>query len=214
MRLPHSSRRVDLAGPAGRLEALLELPKDGPVGAGVVCHPHPLHGGTLHNKIVYQVAKGLVEAGVASLRFNFRGTGLSSGVHDEGRGEAEDVAAALDLLADRFPAAPQVVAGFSFGALVGLRVARSRPDVRALVGVGVPLSHGSFEFLLGETRPLLLLHGSEDPFGLLEDVQRLAAEIGPTARLHVVEGTGHFFEGHVPAVREVVREFCAAHIGE
>ena len=212
MGVPHSSRRIDLAGPAGRLEALLELPEGDLVGAGVVCHPHPLHGGTLHNKIVYQAAKGMVAAGIASLRFNFRGTGISAGEHDEGHGEAEDVVAALRLLAGRFPAAPQVVAGFSFGALVGLRVARSLPDVRALVGIGVPLSHGSFDFLLGETRPLLLLHGSEDPFGAVDEVRRLAADIGPTARLHVIEGTGHFFDGHVPVVREVVRQFCTAHI--
>src|SRR5579863_2757718 len=119
----HESRNFFLAGPAGRLEAILWSPSAGsPAMAALVCHPHPLFGGTMHNKVVYQAAKSLDALGLAVLRFNFRGTGLSAGTHDRGRGERGDVIAALDFLAKEFPAKPLLVAGFSFGCFVGLRV--------------------------------------------------------------------------------------------
>ena len=167
----------------------------------------------MHNKIVYQAAKGMVEAGLVGLRFNFRGAGDSEGVHDAGRGEQDDVAAALELLEQRFPGLPQVVAGFSFGATAGLRAAGTRSQVKALIGIGLPLEHASFDFLLEETRPLLLIHGDNDPFGPVDELRKLAADIGPSVRLHVMEGTGHLFEGRVSTIRDLVREFCAAHVG-
>lgn len=207
--LAPSSRRIDLAGPAGRLEALLEPPVGEPAGAGVVCHPHPLHGGTMHNKVVYQAAKGLVAARMAALRFNFRGVGRSEGVHDAGRGECQDVGAALDLLEDRFGPVPVVAAGFSFGAMVGLRTARSRPEVAGLIAMGLPLAHDSFDFLRSETRPLLVLQGENDLYGPVSDVHALVAGLGPAVQFRVIPGVDHFFTGKVDTVREIVTEFCA-----
>lgn len=214
LELAPTSRRVDLVGPAGALEALLEVPEGPLKGAGVVCHPHPLHGGTMHNKIVYQAAKGLVDAGCAALRFNFRGTGRSAGEHDGGRGERTDVAAALALLRARFAAAPQVVAGFSFGATVGLRAASTEPQVVALIGIGLPVQSASFEFLEDERRPTLILQGEEDPFGPLDRVRTLAAAMGEHVLLQVVPGAGHFLDGQTDRVREAVRTFCSSNLGE
>src|SRR5579863_10283410 len=115
-------RKLFLAGPAGRLEALMwTAPAGGPAFVAVVCHPHPLYGGTMHNKVVFQAAKRLHDFGVPVLRFNFRGAGLSEGAHENGRGEQEDVRAALDYLAGEFPGRPILLAGFSFGSSVGLR---------------------------------------------------------------------------------------------
>ena len=124
-------RTVNLNGTTGRLEALLWTSRlDNPSVVAVVCHPHPLFGGTMHNKVVYQAAKTLHRRGMAVLRFNFRGVGLSEGAHDKGRGEADDVRAALDYLAAEFPSRPILLAGFSFGAWVGLRVGCEDSRVR------------------------------------------------------------------------------------
>jgi alpha/beta superfamily hydrolase len=200
---------VALQGPAGSLEALLEEPGAAPRGAALFCHPHPLHGGTLHNKVVYRAAKGAVAAGLATLRFNFRGVGRSEGSHDGGRGEREDAAAALDLLAARHPGLPLLAAGFSFGAAVALAAAAADARVGARIGIGLPLRHASFDYLGGDARPLLLLHGAQDEFGPVDEVRALAARLGPTARLVVVDGVGHFFAGSLTRVTETVQDFCA-----
>src|SRR5260370_36980071 len=139
-------RTFFLPGPAGRLEALLwDIPERGDIArpplAAVVCHPHPLFGGAMHNKAVYQVAKTLHRFGLPVLRFNFRGTGLSEGAHDDGRGEQDDVRAALDFLAGEFPGVPLLLAGFSFGAWVGLRVVCADPRVTALIGLALPVAN-------------------------------------------------------------------------
>ncbi|MFQ5670519.1 MAG: alpha/beta hydrolase [Acidobacteriota bacterium] len=205
---PPTNRAVDLVGPEGALEALLEEPPADLVAAAVVCHPHPLHGGTMHNKVVYRMARGALAAGVAALRFNFRGVGRSRGSHDGGRGEQEDVKAALDFVARRFPQVPLLAAGFSFGAGVALRAGVADPRVRALVAAGTPLSRTSFDFLRRDHRPVLFLHGEQDEFGPLEEVRALARELGPRARLVVVEGVGHFFAGQLERVKEEVCQFC------
>src|SRR5215468_9266691 len=128
-----------LEGPAGRLEALLNAGTDNATHAALVCHPHPLFGGTLHNKVVFHTMKALNSFGFPVLRFNFRGTGLSQGEHDHGNGEVEDVRTALDWLEREFRL-PLILAGFSFGAAVGLRAACPDPRVRALVSLGTPIS--------------------------------------------------------------------------
>jgi len=132
-----SIRSLLLAGPAGRLEALLNAGSQNATNAAVVCHPHPLYGGTLHNKVVFHAMKALNSFGFPVLRFNFRGTGLSEGEHDKGNGEVEDVRAALDWLGREF-ALPIIFAGFSFGAAVGLRAAYADDRVRALIALGLP----------------------------------------------------------------------------
>jgi alpha/beta superfamily hydrolase len=135
----HESRNIFLEGLAGRLEAILWKPVARPPLAALVCHPHPLFGGTMHNKVVYQAAKSLDALSLPVLRFNFRGAGLSGGAHDRGRGEEEDVSTALDFLAGEFPGIPLLVAGFSFGCWVGLRVGCADERVRELIGLGTPV---------------------------------------------------------------------------
>ena len=134
-----SNETFDFRGPAGRLEAILVLPETPPVAAAVVCHAHPLHGGMMHFKVVFRAAKALQSAGLAALRFNFRGVGRSEGAHDHGAGEQEDARAALFELQDRFPGLPLVLGGFSFGSVVALRVAARDPRVRAVFALGYPL---------------------------------------------------------------------------
>src|ERR1051326_5967971 len=136
-------KHVDIPAPHGRLEGLLRLPDEAaepPRLAAVVCHPHPLFGGTMHNKTVFRLATALNEVGIPTLRFNFRGVGLSSGSYDEGRGEQDDIRSALDELEQRFPNVALCVAGFSFGAWTGLAVGCAEARVRQLVGVGVPVA--------------------------------------------------------------------------
>ena len=155
-----------LNGPAGRLEAILWRPRARAFSmAAVVCHPHPLFGGTMHNKVVYQAAKSLDAFGIAVLRFNFRGTGLSEGKHDRGEGERSDVRAALDFLATEYPEIPLLVAGFSFGCWVGLRVGCEDARVRLLIGLGPPVNNADFSYLAHCKKPKLFVLGANDIYG-------------------------------------------------
>jgi alpha/beta superfamily hydrolase len=148
MTTAHDSRTFFLEGPAGRLEAILWKPQSSaPPLAALVCHPHPLFSGTMHNKVVYQAAKSLDALGLPVLRFNFRGAGSSAGSHDGGRGEQQDVRAALDFLAREFPDVPLLLAGFSFGCWVGLRVACADERVADLIGLGTPVNNADFSYL-------------------------------------------------------------------
>ncbi|HET9994299.1 MAG TPA: alpha/beta fold hydrolase [Candidatus Acidoferrum sp.] len=197
MSTAHDSRNFFLDGPAGRLEAILWTPSSAarPPLAAVVCHPHPLFGGTMHNKVVYNTAKALDALGIPVLRFNFRGAGLSAGEHDRGRGEKEDVRAVLDFLATEFPGVPVLLAGFSFGASVGLRVGCERPRVSHLIGLGIPVNNTDFSFLRECAKPKLFVHGSNDEFGAIEKVRALIPSIPGENHLVVVEGVDHFFAG-------------------
>ena len=199
MTASHDSRNFFLQGPAGRLEAILWTPSAPPRRrprlAAVVCHPHPLFGGTMHNKVVYQATKSLAALGLPVLRFNFRGAGLSAGEHDRGVGEQDDVRAALDFLAKQFPGVPLLLAGFSFGAWVGLRVGCEDPRVARLIGLGVPVNSSDFSFLRTSNQPKLFVHGSADQFGAVEEVQRLVASLAGENSLIVVKGADHFFTG-------------------
>jgi alpha/beta superfamily hydrolase len=193
----HASRNFFLEGPAGRLEAILWTPSGAarPPLASVVCHPHPLFGGTIHNKVVYKTAKSLDALGIPVLRFNFRGAGLSAGVHDRGRGEQGDVRAALDCLASEFPGAPLLLAGFSFGAWVGMRVGCEDPRVSHLIGLGIPVNSTDFSFLLQCNKPKLFVHGSKDEHGAIDKVRALIPTLPGGNHLVVVEGVDHFFSG-------------------
>ena len=191
----HDSRNFFLEGPAGRLEAILWKPvgTERPALGAVVCHPHPLFGGTMHNKVIYEAAKSLDALGIPVLRFNFRGAGLSGGEHDGGRGEKEDVRAALDFLAAEFPGVPLVLAGFSFGASVGLWVGCSDPRVSHLIGLGIPVNSVDLSFLRQCSKPKLFVHGSNDEHGSIEKVKALIPTLPGDNRLVVVEGVDHFF---------------------
>src|SRR5512138_2277387 len=140
--MPRRIESLMIDGPAGRLEALLEEPEHGdPVEAALVCHPHPQHGGTMHNKVVYRIARGLRKAGCVVLRFNYRGVNLSDGAYAGGEGELDDAAAALEVLLDRYHTLPLTLAGFSFGSRIALRLGCEHPIARRIVAVGFPTTY-------------------------------------------------------------------------
>jgi len=197
MNTSHDSRNLFLEGPAGRLEAILWKPVDAkrPPLAALVCHPHPLFGGTMHNKVVYNTAKSLDALGLPVLRFNFRGAGLSAGEHDRGHGEKDDVRTALNFLGSEFPATPLLLAGFSFGAWVGLRVGCEHPRVAYLIGLGIPVNSTDFSFLHQCAKSKLFVHGSNDEFGAIDKVKALVPTIPGENHFVVVEGVDHFFSG-------------------
>jgi alpha/beta superfamily hydrolase len=183
-----------------------ELPV-GPPRVALVCHPHPQYGGTLGNKVVSRVAKAALQAGLPTLRFNFRGVGKSRGTFAGGVGEREDLRAALDYLQGRFPEAPVCLMGFSFGAWVGLTVGASDPRVGALVGLGVPVATADFSFLRGFSKPKLIIQGTRDEFGPRDQVEALYNSLAGPKQIHWVQDADHFFTGQLAEVQTVVREF-------
>ena len=208
-----SIRSLFLDGPAGRLEALLNAGTDNATHAALVCHPHPLFGGTLHNKVVFHTMKALNSFGFPVLRFNFRGAGLSQGAHDQGNGEVDDVRTALDWLDAEYHL-PLLFAGFSFGAAVGLRAACSDARVRAAIGVGtpvVPVAEATEEprvyaldFLKDCAKPKLFVSGGRDQFGPRAKLEALVASLAEPKELVLIEGADHFFEGRLRELREAV----------
>jgi hypothetical protein len=202
-----------LEGPAGRLEALLNAGAESATHAAVVCHPHPLFGGTLHNKVVFHTMKALNSFGFPVLRFNFRGAGLSQGEHDHGNGEVDDVCTALDWLDSEFHL-PLLFAGFSFGAAVGLRAACHDLRVKAVIGVGVPAipvaadteepRTYTYDFLQDCTKPKLFVSGARDQFGPRAKLEVLVATVPEPKKLVVIEGADHFFEGRLRELREAI----------
>lgn len=191
----------------GHLEASLREPDGEPRGAAVICHPHPLHGGTMHTKAVFRAAQAFTEAGYLALRFNFRGVGTSTGSHEEGIGEQDDVRAALDWMEERRPGLPLVAGGFSFGSMVGLRVGVEDERVRALLGLGLPVSLYDFSFLADTDKPVLVVQGEEDQFGGGEAVEEAVVGLGEHVTLVRVSGSDHFFHDHFDELRDAVREF-------
>jgi hypothetical protein len=180
-------------------------PEGEPVAAGVVCHAHPLHGGMMHFKVVFRAAKALQENGVAALRFNFRGVGKSEGAHDDGRGEQDDVGAALDETARRFPALPLLVGGFSFGAVMALYAAARDARPRAAIALGVPLTKmGDTSVLQRVTIPRLFVQGEKDEFGSAETLRALVEPLPPPRELRVIPGSDHFFTGRLDLMHDVV----------
>lgn len=202
-----------IAGPAGRIEGLIREPESEPRFAAVVCHPHPLYGGTMHNKVVYRVADALAAAGGTAMRFNFRGAGLSSGHHDEGRGETDDLKAVLDHLVQAFPDLPLLIAGFSFGAYVGLRHGASDGRVEALIGVGLAVSMHDFTELDMCTKPKLLVQGSDDEFGSREQIEALVDRLLPPKELVVVDGADHLFGSGTREIEAAVERFAGGLFG-
>ena len=191
----------------GQLEAILKEPDGEPNGIALVCHPHPLGGGTMHNKVVFRAAAGLVDAGLTTLRFNFRGVGASTGDHEDVTGGREDVRDALDYLADEYPGQPITLAGFSFGSRTGMEVGMSDERVVRLISIGTPVDkYGDYEFLTAVRKPILFVHGDKDEFGAVENVTRLADQI-PTAELVVFENCEHFFDEHLNQLRDTVRDW-------
>lgn len=206
-----SIRSLFLDGPAGRLEALLNAGVDTATRAALVCHPHPLFGGTLHNKVVFHTMKALNSFGYPVLRFNFRGTGLSQGEHDHGLGEVDDVRAALDWL-DREFHLPLIFAGFSFGAAVGLRATCPDHRVKAVIGMGLPVTAidervYDFSFLQTCAKPKLFVSGTRDQFGPRPQLERLVETLPEPRKLVRIESADHFFEGRLREMREAIEEW-------
>ena len=207
-----SIRSFFLDGPAGRLEALLNAGTENATHAALVCHPHPLYGGTLHNKVVFHAMKALNGIGFPVLRFNFRGAGLSEGEHDNGIGEIEDVRTALDWLDSEFHL-PLIFAGFSFGAAVGLRVACPDRRVTAVIGIGtpvVPLEDRSYDlgFLSNCTKPKLFVSGARDEFGPREKLEQMVNALPDPKELVFIEGADHFFAGRLRELRETIEKWA------
>jgi uncharacterized protein len=201
-------RSFFLDGPAGQLEALLNSGAPDAKHAAVVCHPHPIYGGTLHNKVVFHAMKALNNLGLPVLRFNFRGAGLSHGEHDQGSGEIDDVRTALDWLEGEFRL-PIVFAGFSFGAAVGLRAAAPDSRVPALISLGTPISpvdNRSYDygFLTTSTKPKLFVSGSRDQFASKANLEGLVQSLPEPKKLVIIEAADHFFEGRLREMRETV----------
>jgi alpha/beta superfamily hydrolase len=206
-----SIRSLLLSGPAGRLEALLNGGSPNATHAAVVCHPHPLYGGTLHNKVVFHTMKALNSFGFPVLRFNFRGAGLSEGEHAAGDGEVEDVRAALAWLEHEFTL-PVIFAGFSFGAAVGLRAAYADDRVRALIALGLPVVEVEgrfydFEFLRTCRKPKLFVSGSRDQFGPVGKLEALVETFADPKKLVRIEAADHFFEGRLRELRVAIEEW-------
>ena len=204
-------RSFFLDGPAGQVEALLNSGSADAKYAAVVCHPHPLYGGTLHNKVVFHAMKALNTLGMPVLRFNFRGAGLSHGEHDQGAGEIDDVRTALDFL-DREFHLPTVFAGFSFGAAIGLRAAVPDARVPLLISLGTPISpvdnrSYEYDFLAQCTKPKLFVSGSRDHFASPAKLQALVQSLAEPKKLLIIDAADHFFEGRLREMREAVENW-------
>jgi alpha/beta superfamily hydrolase len=201
--------QVDIPGPAGVLEALLDEPASvTPRAAVVFAHPHPSQGGTMHTKAVFQGAKGLARIGCAVLRFNFRGVGQSAGEFDEGRGEMEDYRAALDWMAARYPDLPLWAAGFSFGAWVALETGAADPRVSVLIAIAPPVNRSGYSFpnALESTKPKFLVQGDLDELCPLQDMWAFYARLIEPKELVVIDGATHLFEGKTEEVGDALAE--------
>lgn len=201
----------DLQIPAshGHLEAILKEPAGERRGLGLVCHPHPLGGGTMHNKVVFRAAAGMVDAGLATLKFNFRGVGASTGVHNEVEGGVEDVTDALNWLTGEFPNEDVTLAGFSFGSRTGMQVGISDDRVKRLISIGTPVEkYRDYEFITSVEKPILFVHGDRDEFCSVPALREITDQI-PHAEVVIYENCGHFFDEHLNELRTAISDWVA-----
>src|SRR5437763_3883417 len=189
----------------GRLEAILKEPRAGSIrGVALVLQPHPLFGGTMHNKVGFRAAAALNDGGLVTLRIKFRGVGQSTGIHDEGYGERDDVRAGLDYLADNYPGQEITLCGFSFGARVGLEVGIDDDRVSRLISIGTPVDKYDFSFLAACRNPILFVHGEQAEYGDVTRLRELAAKIKVHVELRIIKGAGHFFDDQLDALKRVI----------
>jgi alpha/beta superfamily hydrolase len=203
---PKALRHVDLYSTAGRLEALYRELQD-PAGVAVVCHPLTTEGGTLHNKVVFRAARGLEAANVATLRFNFRGAGVSGGKFDAGDGEQDDVTAAIEWVKRKVPGKKLFVGGFSFGSWVSSRVACEREDVDAIFLIGTPVNKYDFGYLRHCEKPMLFVHGTQDEHGDVGKLEKLVPLVRNSESV-IITGADHFFTKQLEALEETIREWA------
>jgi alpha/beta superfamily hydrolase len=212
-----------IPGPAGTLEALIDEPgaacttagpRDDadrpdttpPTAAVVFCHPHPLHGGTMHTKVVYQAAKAFCRLGCAVLRFNFRGVGVSDGAFDEGVGEKNDFRAGIDFMARRYPGVPIWAAGMSFGSWIAMTAGAEDDRVTTLVGIAAPIGLYDFSTVRYSTKPKFFIHGEDDEICALRAVREFYGHASEPKDLVVIDAANHLFDGHVTEVAEAIEE--------
>jgi len=208
---PSSIRSLFLDGPAGRLEALLNVGIENATHAAVVCHPHPVYGGTLHNKVVFHTMKALNSFGFPVLRFNFRGAGLSEGEHAHGQGEVDDVRTALDWM-DREFHLPLLLAGFSFGAAMSLRAGCQDDRVEALIALGMPAvaiegRNYDFGFLRDCIKAKLFVSGTRDRFGPEQPLRQLVGLAAEPKKFVLIPDADHFFDGHLRGMRDEIERW-------
>jgi alpha/beta superfamily hydrolase len=204
--MPRKIESLFLAGPAGRLEALLEEPDQTAIGIALVCHPHPQHGGTMHNKVVFRVAKGFRCSGHVVMRFNYRGVNLSEGEYAHGEGELEDARIALDVLLSRHPALPLTLAGFSFGSRIALRMGCAPHSLapRRVIAVGFPTVYKNRTFLDNCTVPRIFIQSTRDQYGPVEELQSLVDALPEPKQLIWIDAQDHFFAGALEQLEESV----------
>ena len=209
--MPRKIESLFLDGPTGRLEALLEEPEHGePREAALVCHPHPQHGGTMHNKVVYRIARGLRSAGAVVLRFNYRGVNLSEGKYAHGEGELEDARTALNYLRGRYPDLPFTLAGFSFGSRIVLKLGCEAIGARRVIAVGFPTAYRERSFLEGCTVPKVFVQSTRDQYGPILELEPLVASLAEPKKLVLVDAEDHFFAG---ALDVLEREIASLNAG-
>jgi alpha/beta superfamily hydrolase len=199
----------EIAGPAGPLEALLDLPSGEPRAVAVFGHPHPLHGGTMHTKALYQAAKAMPRIGVAALRFNFRGVGRSAGVFDSGIGEKDDFRAALTFVSERFPDVPIWAAGMSFGSWIAMTTGAEDTRVSLLFGIAPPVDRFDFEVLKTCTLPKFIVHGESDELISIKEIRKFYSQLPEPKELVTIEDGTHLFEGKTSLVGEAVEDLLA-----
>jgi len=200
---------VNIPTQTGHLEGILKPEEEGviPRYAALVCHPHPLYGGTMHNKVVFKAAQALQILGMPALRFNFRGVGHSTGTYDEGRGEMDDVRFALEFLSRRYPGLPVILGGFSFGAYVALRVAAIDDRVQTMIGLGVPARVFEGEHLQGSHKPKLIIQGTKDELAPYALTAQWFEQVPAPKSLVAVQGADHFFQGHLDEIQAIIVSF-------
>jgi alpha/beta superfamily hydrolase len=199
-----------IPAPHGQLEAIVKEPRNNFVrGVALVLHPHPLGGGTMHNKVVFRAAAALNDAGLVALRINFRGVGQSTGNHDEGYGERDDVRAGVDYLTENYPNQQITLCGFSFGARVGLEVGISDDRVVRLISIGTPVDKYDFTFVEQCRKPILFVHGEHDEYGNVDRLRELVERVAQNAstEIRVIEGAGHFFDNQLDELKRVITEW-------
>jgi len=205
-----SAESVTLDGPAGRIEGLLESPQDSaPLGIAVVCHPHPAHGGTMHNKVAHTLARAFVSAQFSALRFNFRGTGESGGEYDEGAGELQDALAVIRWMRHREPDLPLWIAGFSFGAAIAIRAA-IETEPAGLISVAPAVARFAGGMSSQPACPWLIIHGDQDELVDVNDTVEWINDLEPGPELCVFPDTTHFFHGKLVALRNAIEKFVEA----
>jgi uncharacterized protein len=200
----------------GQLEGILKEPAGEINGAGIVSHPHPLGGGTMHNKVVFRAAAGLVDAGLITLRYNFRGVGASTGEHDEGRGEQQDISDALDYMSTNYTDKEITHAGFSFGTWVGSKVAMNDERVGRLISIGTPVDKyaDAFDYMENLRKPILFVHGDNDEFGSIDNLKKLVDKVSKVTETELVvfEKCGHFFDDHLDDLRTTIKDWVTRQI--